>query len=215
VILVLRFCSRQTIDRRPSLETLTLRSTPPQEDALRVALAVALNDLAETAGIRAAAVRVHVCTLGTLSGAEVCGGGELVAGVLARFSGGFDQVGLFAMETEEAFAMVRDDPCGDDPLGSYTALGRDLVRAVVTAIDPGGGTQEGDATLQEDAVVSTLLRTNAPSYTAVVSLSLTLSWKDRGASRAAQVYLLANPKPFAARLSGLASEDSPARTGLR
>ena len=82
---------------------------------------------------------------------------------------------------------------------------RELVRILATAIDPDGVTQAGEATLQEDAAIGTLLRTHAPSDTAVVSVSLTLSWQDTEVSRAAHVYLLADPKPFAARLSALVS----------
>lgn len=142
-------------------------------------------------------------TLGRVSGADICGRGDRIAGVLARFSGRLEQVGLFAMETEDAFAMLRGGAAADDPLDAYTQLGCEIVRAVTAAIDPAGGQQQGDASLQEDSAIRALLRTHAPSDTVVVSVSLSLPGNRDEEFLAAHVYVLTEPKPFDALRSEL------------
>jgi hypothetical protein len=175
-----------------------------QEELLCRSIAHAMDDpslLPAEAGLRVEPVCVQIRTLATLSGVDLCGGGELVAGVLARFAGRFPQVGLFAMEAEEAYAVLRDGMPGADPLGSYTALGRDLLGAAASAIDPLGVMQEGSATLQEDSVIGTLLRTHAPSDTAVVCIDLLAHGHEADTARRGYIYVLAEPKPFTALLA--------------
>jgi hypothetical protein len=187
-----------------STETPELPPHPSQEDLLRESFARVLDDLPTlpgASGVRVGASRVRIAALSELSGTDVCGGGELVAGVLVRHAGRFDQVGLFAMEPEEAYELVQDGLGSVDPLGAFSALGRELVGAAALAIDPHGVTQEGDATLQEDSVIGMLLRTHAASDAVVVSLELTLCWAESEASRLAHVYVLADSKPFAAALA--------------
>lgn len=187
-----------------SLEIAALYPTPPRTEAMRAALAPALNDLSRAVGVRAQAGDIVVRSLTTLSAAEMCGGGDLVAGVLARFSGRIGAVGLFAMEPEAAFELLRDDPAGGDPLDSYTAIGCEILRAVTAALAPDSMTQEGVATLQEDSAIGILLQTHAPSGTAVIAIELSLACADGAPSRAAHVYILVDPKPLWAALSGIA-----------
>jgi hypothetical protein len=181
-----------------SPETPTLHAATPQEELLRESLDHGLADLPDAIGLHAQVAGVHLGTLATLPSAQVCGGGERIAGILVRFSGRLGQVGLFAMEPEEAFELVRHDPGTGDPLSWYTAVGRELLRTVALSIDLHGVTQEGDASLREDSVIGVLLETHAPSDTAVVSVQLNLSCVGIESTRAAHVYLLADPKPFAA-----------------
>ena len=151
--------------------------------------------------IRASVHAVRVATLGTLSGAELCGGGDGVAGELARLRGRFDQVGLFAMVPDVALSLLR--ACSDlrEPLDAYVEIGQQLVTVVGSALDPLGVAQEGPATLCEDSVIASLLRTHAPSDTAVVAVSLAVSRAFESAPRPASLYLLADPKPFVAALA--------------
>jgi hypothetical protein len=175
-----------------------------QEELLCRSIAHAMEDptlFPAEIRVRVEPVRVRIRTLSTLSGADLCGGGDLVAGVLARFTGRFPQVALFAMEAEEAYALLRDQMPGVAPLESYTALGHSLLGVTACAIDPLGVTQEGSATLQEDSVISTLLRTHAPSDTAVVCVDVVLRGDPADALRPAYLYVLAEPKPFTAVLA--------------
>ena len=161
---------------------------------LRDNLGAALFDL--PLGLRADPDGVHLGTLGRVSSSEICGRGDRIAGVLVRFSGRLEQVGLFAMETEDAFAVVQHRAWADDPLGTYTDFGRDIVRAVTAAIDSRGVPQAGEASLWEETAIQALLGTHAPSDTVVVSVSLQLSVAGE-AARTGYVYVLAEPKPFA------------------
>ena len=190
-----------TRETRPERDVLEAQS--PYEEMLCDSVAGALDELPQRVGIHARVEAVRLGTLGRVSGADVCGRGERIAGGLARFSGRLEQVGLFAMETEDAFEMIRDREASKDPLGAYTHLGREIVRAVTAAIDPTGGDQQGDATLQEDSAIRALLHTHAPSDTVVVSVSLALPGNRDEDSLAAHVYVLAEPKLFDALRSEL------------
>ena len=204
MISVLRFGPARTIHSKLHWRP-PLRSIKNREELLRSSVERELNDLCDGAqqpdGTQAIARDVRVGTLASLTASEVVGGGDGVAGVLVRLSGSFDQVGLLAMEPEDAFELVRCEAGNRDPLAAYTALGGLLVGRLATAVDALGVAQEGEPTLQEDSVIGTLLRTHAPSDTVVVSVSLSVSWAGSEASRAASVYLLADPKPFAAALA--------------
>lgn len=177
--------------------------TPRQEELLRASLDRVLNDFPGAIDLAAVARSVQIGRLSTLSGTQVCGGGERIAGVLVRFAGRFPKVGLFGMEPETAFELVRDDRGGGDPMSVYTGIGCELVRAAAAVFDPLGVRQEGNATLREDSLVGTLLDTHAPFDTGLVSVQLTLSWVGAEASHAAHVYLLADPKPFAAAVGAV------------
>ena len=174
---------------------MTLEPLLPYEAVLRDTLCTALADL--PAGVRARPENVRLGTLGRISTADICGRGDRIAGVLVRFSGRLEQVGLFAMETEDAFATVQHRAWAEDPLGAYTRFGCDIVRVVTAAIDSRGEPQPGDTSLWEETAIQALLGTHAPSDTVVVSVSLQFSAPGE-ASRAGYVYVLAEPKPFAA-----------------
>jgi hypothetical protein len=165
---------------------------------LRDQLAAALAEAPRLGGLSARAQGVQLGTLARLSGAEICGQGDRMAGILARFSGGLDQVALFAMETEHALALVHGLAQGEDPLAAYTTLGQGFLEAVTRAIDPIDGAQVGDATLHEETALQALLGTHAPSDTVVVSIGLDLLSERVEGNRPAHVYVLAEPKPFRA-----------------
>lgn len=160
----------------------------------------AVSELPGSICLAGAAPGVQVGKLSTLSGAQVCGGGERIAGVLVSFADRFPRVGVFAMEPEAAFELVRG---GGDPVSAYTAIGCKLVRAAAAVFDPLCATQGGRATLREDSLVDILLSTHAPSDTGLVSLQIGLSCSGGEAFQAAHVYLLAAPKPFAAVVGAL------------
>lgn len=164
-------------------------------------------------------------SLATLNGSEVCGRGDRVAGVATRYAGRARAIALFAMEPEEALVLLRrhfaeaGGGAGAGPLGAYEALGRESGTAVVAALlgdgsgagpDAGGGgraatlRQEGDATLEEDSVIASLLATHAPSDTALAMLRLELHGARAGeAPLRAHVYVLVEGKPFVQALGGL------------
>ena len=186
------------MQNRPFDRREPLQSHPPYELVLLDQLAAALADVPRLGALTARAQGVAFGTLGRLSGAEICGQGDRMAGILARFSGGLDQVALFAMEIEDALGLVHGLARGGDPLAAYTTLGQGFLEAVARAIAPGDSAQVGDATLHEETALQALLGTHAPSDTVVVSIALDLLGGRGDGNRPAFVYVLAEPKPFRA-----------------
>jgi len=162
--------------------------------------------------------------LSKVTGPEVCGGGDRVAGVLGRFHGVLPAIGLYAMEPEEALALLRAAFADCEPLAAYVALGGAVLEAAAAGLSaccgspspagagkPGGQPghevrrevrREGGCTLEEDSVIGTLLRTHAPSDTTVVALGLDV---EAGEARMrADVYLLVEPKRFAGTMASVA-----------
>jgi len=188
------------------------------------------SGLSSTTPFSAARLRLRdlaFSSLATLTGPETCGGGELVAGVSSRFAGALRATALFAMEPEDALESLRAGVPEAEPLGAYTALGRSVSECVVSALAAGaeagdapgdtpaaGIRQEGDASLQEDSVIATLLATHAPSDTVIVLVGVDLLVAARSPSAPSEpsdakafeeatrayVYILVEPKPFAALL---------------
>lgn len=152
-------------------------------------------------------------SFGTISASEVCGAGERIAGVLSKCvpdedagnAGVLDspsRMGLFAMESEDAFALFDELVDQDELLATYTAWGRRLVAQVAqTLAAPASRAHPGASSLEEDSVISILTGTHAPLDTVIVTLNLELLSPSGEASAPGFVYLLADPKSFGAVLS--------------
>jgi hypothetical protein len=161
-------------------------------------------------------VGIEYGSLGSMAAPDVCGGGERIAGVLAQCIPDSDslnssdshacvfpsRIGLFAMESEDAFALFQQVSEGADLLATYTELGSELVAQAARALAGGAvGTQSGTASLEENSVISILVGTHAPSDTVIVTLRLELSSRRGEASTPGFVYLLVEPKLFGATLA--------------
>jgi hypothetical protein len=114
-------------------------------------------------------------------------------------------MGLFAMESEDAFALFQEVAAGAELLATYTAFGSEIVAQAARALAGGCvGTQSGTASLEGNSVISILVGTHAPSDTVVVTLRLEISSSCGEASTPGFVYLLADPKSFRATLAEIA-----------
>ena len=158
-------------------------------------------------------IGVEYGSFGTISASEVCGAGERIAGVLSKCvpdedagnASVFDppsRMGLFAMESEDAFALFDELAAQDELLASYTDWGSRLVtRAAHAVAAKASRVHPGDSSLEENSVISILTGTHAPSDTVIVTLHLELLSPSGETSAPGFVYLLADPKSFGAALS--------------
>ncbi|MCA9512059.1 MAG: hypothetical protein KC560_15210 [Myxococcales bacterium] len=123
---------------------------------------------------------VGIAPLGATPVEELCGRGECVAGVLTPRAGSPGCSALFAMEPEDAFALLCVAPVdASAPLEAYVALGAAFGRAVAEALGASPPDAPCLATLEEDAAIAILLRTHAPSDTPLASVELALAVADR------------------------------------
>lgn len=147
-------------------------------------------------------------SFGTISAFDVCGAGERIAGVLSHCVPDEDsgnagvpdppsRLGLFAMESEDAFSLFDELVDSDELLASYTAWGSDLIAQAAQALAATASrAHPGASSLQEDSVISILTGTHAPSDTVIITLHLELFSASGEASAPGFVYLLADPKSF-------------------
>lgn len=193
--------------------------TALERESLRVPFSTAFDDLTEIGPVRLRFIGIEYGSLGSLSGPDVCGGGERIAGVLAQCLREAESgvaflptcMGLFAMESEDAFALFREVAAGAELLAAYTALGSEVICQAARAFAGGGvGTQRATASLEEDSVISILLGTHAPSDTVVVTLRLDIASSCGEISMPGFVYLLAEPKSFRAALAEVADRANTA-----
>lgn len=125
--------------------------------------------------------------------------GDLIAGALVGFERGLVGTALFAMDPSDAFDWIRAAESAD-VVGDFLARGSEVLGDLVAELGEKLSLDiaVGAPRLEEDSVAAVLLRTHAPSDTAVLSLRLHVAAGD--AVLPAYVFLLVEPKSLQAAL---------------
>jgi hypothetical protein len=126
-------------------------------------------------------LRLHVCelrcrALADFSPENLCGDGDIVAGVVLRFDGGLRGTALFAMEPEAAFVLARSHGQDREPISLFTELGEAVLSQILlgTTEDLDRGTELGAARLEERSLMAIMAATHAPSDTLILTLRVDL-----------------------------------------
>ncbi len=126
---------------------------------------------------------------------SLCGGGDIVAGVVLRFDGGLRGTALFAMEPEAALDLARSPADERDPVVFFTELGGTILSELLLGTTEGldRETVLGPAQLEERSLMAIMTATHAPSDTVILTLRAALE-ADESSAYAFDVHLMLEPK---------------------
>ena len=150
--------------------------------------------------------RTGICVLCELPTEAVCEHNDISASVMLGFRGTFWGTALLVMDPHQALAWIRSSESPGDPIEVFLHLGRTVLEEALVALAEGfrSHVEIGDASLEEQSVLTTLLATHAPPDTVILSADLGIQCSDR--MLAASLFVLLDQKLLLTLLRNLASQ---------
>jgi hypothetical protein len=188
--------------------------TKKQLEAIREQIAAGVARAAEelrrshTADAELRVGRTGICVLCDFPIEAVCEHSDISATVMLGFRGTFWGTALLAMDPHQALAWIRSGESQGDPIDVFLHLGQTVLEEALVSLAEGfrSHVEIGDASLEEQSVVATLLATHAPPDTAIVSADLAIQCTGRMLD--ASLFVLLDRKLLLTLLRNLASQSS-------
>jgi hypothetical protein len=186
--------------------------TKKQLEAIREQIAAGVARAADklrrthTANAELHVGKTGICVLCDFPTEAVCEHNDISASVMLGFRGTFWGTALLVMDPHQALAWIRSGESQGDPIEVFLHLGRTVLEEALVSLAAGfrSHVEIGDASLEEQSVVVTLLATHAPPDTVIVSSDLGIQCSEGRLD--ASLFVLLDRKLLLILLRNLASQ---------